>query len=407
VSNFLRSARVFPARRTKPVGAKKMSMRKYVASGLGASLVVMLASLTTATAASASSAPVKIAFLNTETGENAPPNVNDSVQLAVQQLNAKGGINGHKVVLTTVDSGTMPAQAITAAEKAIAGNPTVVIGLPYSSSVLAAEKTIKQSGIPTLQLANDNTTDYTSSTGATDLFRANTTNNQNTNVVAKYILAQHPKTVGLWDDSNVAGVAYIAELRGELQKGGVKNFVQRSVPLGATDTTAAALAMKGTDIIAGTGFPVTSALFAKQLKQNGVNVPYVFGSEGQYVIGGNLDTASVLSNDVYLDSCDPSALSTSQAQAYVSAYNSAFPNGGLLSSSPNNYDAVNLVAAAIKKEGGSLQPSAIIKGLGSVSVTGVCGSLSADKYHNLFHEAEIISTTSGKALVVDKGLPSH
>ena len=65
----------------------------------------------------------------------------------------------------------------------------------------------------------------------------------------------------------------------------------------------------------------------------------------------------------------------------------------MLSSGPQAYDAIYLLAQAIKA-GGNTSPSAIVSHLGKLKYTGVCGQYKSDSHHNMIHTVEIISTAN-------------
>ena len=398
-------------------------MRKMIAVGVVAAMVAVAcgssskkSSSTATTAGNATSAspgttvsatpkaPIKIAFLDIETGANAAPNRHDALELAIDQLNAKGGVDGRKVEYTAYDTGVLPASTVTAVQKAISDHPTAIIGLQVSSGVLAAASVLKPSGIPVLQVGNDNAADF-SKLGVPNLFRINTTNAINASVAAQFILSKHPKTVGIFDDSNLAGVQQNKQLRANLQAGGVTNFIYREVAQGATDATEAAIAMKGADIVTGTGFPVTTALFVKQMFQNGITAPDVMGSDGLSIVGQKLAPAAALAKDWYFHPCDAEVLTTPEATGYVSSFKAKYPSDDTLSSSPFFFDAVNLVAAAVQKAG-STDPAALVSAIGSLSIQGVCGPIQSDADHNLTHSAEIIEAGTGKAAATYNNLAS-
>ena len=56
-----------------------------------------------------------------------------SVDLAVQEINATGGVNGHKLVVSRYDSGSDPRQAAVAARKLIQDDKVLAIIGPFSS----------------------------------------------------------------------------------------------------------------------------------------------------------------------------------------------------------------------------------------------------------------------------------
>lgn len=333
--------------------------------------------------------PIKIAYLGFETGTYALPGRHDAVELAIDQLNAAGGIDGHKVEYTAYDSGILPQQTVTAVLKAVADHPTAIIGMPVSSGVQAAGSALAKSGIPTIQIASDNTTDL-SQLHVDNMYRAISTVYEEATGTAEYVVSQHPKTVGLFDDSDLNGVANMKIIRSYLQAHGITNIVYREVAQGATDATEAALAMKGADIIVSNGFPQTEGVFVKDLAQNGITAPDVMSYAAPSIIAYGLAPKSALQNDYFLATCAPWTLSSPAAQNYTSSYKAKYPNDNILGSSPYIYDAVMALANAIKADGGDLSAGAINKALSTVSFDGACGPYKADAEHNLFHQTQIL-----------------
>jgi branched-chain amino acid transport system substrate-binding protein len=335
-------------------------------------------------------APIKIAFLWFETGTYALPGRHNTLEMAINQINAQGGVDGHKFEYTAYDSGILPQQTVTAVLHAISDHPTVIIGMPVSSGVQAAASAIKSSGIPTIQAASDDSTNM-SALGTTNMFRIISTVQEEATGTGEYIASKHPKTVGLFDDSDLNGVASMKLIRQYLQAHGVTNFVYREVAQGASDATEAALAMKGTDIVASQGFPQTEAAFVKDLYQNGITTQDVMSYGGTSILGYGLAPKAALANDAMLATCAPEDLSTPQAKAFTQAYESTYTSPSIIGSSPYVYDAVQMVAAAVKQSGGNLSSSALVRALSSVTYNGACGTYHSDSEHNLFHGVQIIS----------------
>ena len=335
-------------------------------------------------------APIKIALLDFETGVYALPDRHDAIELAIDQINAKGGVDGHKLEYTAYDSGILPQQTVTAVLHAVSDKPTVIIGMPVSSGVQAAATDIKNSGIPTIQTGSDTSTDL-SQLGVSNMYRGISTVKEESDGMARYIASKHPKTVGQFDDSDLNGQQTMKIIKDDLQAQGISNFVYREVAQTATDATAAALAMKGADIITSIGFPVQDGIFIKQLYQNGITTQDVIGYDGPSIAAYGLAPKAALANDVMLDTCAPQALSTAQAKAFTQAYEAKYPTANILSAGTDVYDAVYLVAQAVKADGGSLAPKDITKALSSVSYDGACGTYHSDSEHNLEHSVQIIS----------------
>jgi branched-chain amino acid transport system substrate-binding protein len=370
----------------------KTSTPTTAASGAAASTAAGSASTASGTSGSINPnlPPVKIAFLSIETGTFAAPDRHNAIELAIAQLNAAGGIMGHKVEYTAYDTGILPQTTVTGVTKAISDHPTVILGLSVSSGVLAVANMLKASGIPAIQEGQDNATDL-SQIGVTNMFRGQPSVHEQSQAAINFIASQHPKTVGLFDDSDLNGVLGEKTIRTALQAQGVNNFIYREIAQNATDATEAALAMKGADIATSNGFPQEEALFVKDLAINGIKVPDVMGNSGVSIADFGLAPWSAVAGDYTYTVCDPDAVHTPATDAYTAAYKAKYPSATeVATSGPYIYDAVMLVAKAIEAENGSLASADIVKGLESVTYNGVCDTYHSDAQHTTAHTEYIV-----------------
>ncbi|MGX1170043.1 branched-chain amino acid transport system substrate-binding protein [Bradyrhizobium sp. USDA 372] len=96
--------------------------------------------------------PIRIAFANSLSGPSAPAGTESLVatQLAIDEVNGKGGVNGRPIELVLFDDASDPAVARANAQ-AIANSPCVaVLGHYLSSASLAAAPVYKDARIPAL-----------------------------------------------------------------------------------------------------------------------------------------------------------------------------------------------------------------------------------------------------------------
>src|SRR5215471_12289173 len=96
--------------------------------------------------------PVRIAFASSLSGPSAPFGTESLIaaQLAIDEVNAKGGVNGRPIELVPFDDASNPAVARANAQ-AIADSPCVaVLGHYLSSASLAAAPAYKDARIPAL-----------------------------------------------------------------------------------------------------------------------------------------------------------------------------------------------------------------------------------------------------------------
>ena len=103
---------------------------------------------------SSGSQPVKVGVIVSLTGNYAPLGSEDrkSIELAVQQLNDKGGLLGRKIELTVKDDRSQPDQSVLAFNELKGAGVAAVIGSPFSNSALATIPQVDRAKIPYLSL---------------------------------------------------------------------------------------------------------------------------------------------------------------------------------------------------------------------------------------------------------------
>jgi branched-chain amino acid transport system substrate-binding protein len=347
------------------------------------------------TMAASSKAPITIAYMTTLSGPYAQPSVNNDMNLVTKTINSQGGIDGHQVQFVAYDANLTPQQAVTATQKALGTKPTAIIGYSVDDQIQATAQLLKQSGIPVLGVAQGPAASsnvvhvpglYTVVPNLVTSIQAAATYGY-----AKY----HPKSVGIFHTDDTASNADAATAQALLKKQGVKNFTVRSASDQATDTTQQALAMKGDQVVYEYGFPLVEANFNTALSQNAIDAPIQGDQSGDFLAAFGLNKPAELTKYAFTPYCYAPVLSTKQAKAYVAAYSAAYPGQSLHTATPYVYDAVELIGAAIKADGGNLSSSAIIKELGKITYNGVCGTYHTDANHDLMHQVAMVSYANG------------
>ena len=99
--------------------------------------------------------PIRVGFITALTGNYAALGSEDkkAVELAVEQINARGGLLGRQVELLTRNDQTQPDQSILAFNDLKGTDVIAVIGSVFSNSALATEPLAQREGIPYLSLA--------------------------------------------------------------------------------------------------------------------------------------------------------------------------------------------------------------------------------------------------------------
>ncbi|MEY2953797.1 MAG: hypothetical protein RLZZ401_1884 [Pseudomonadota bacterium] len=101
-------------------------------------------------AASVGQAQIQLAAITEAKGGGAPAgsSFKNGYLLAIDEVNAAGGVLGQKLMLTQFDIDTKPDEAVEATKKAVAAKPFAILGPVFSGLTLASMKETAASGIP-------------------------------------------------------------------------------------------------------------------------------------------------------------------------------------------------------------------------------------------------------------------
>jgi ABC-type branched-chain amino acid transport systems, periplasmic component len=225
--------------------------------------------------------PIKIGLIVSLTGNYTPLGSEDkkAVELAVEQINAKGGLLGRKVELVQRDDKTAPDQGIVAFNQ-IKGEIDALIGPVFSNSALAVEPLAQREKMPYLSLAP---AEEQVQPIKSYVFVVPALSSMYAERYLQYIQAQGIKKIAVAADTksaySVAGHKSMIELAG---KYGVQVVVDEPYETSASDFSAMFTHVKNSDAEAlvfwGSGAPGVTA--AKQYAASGLKVPlFLTGSQ--------------------------------------------------------------------------------------------------------------------------------
>ena len=299
--------------------------------------------------ASAQAKPIKIGQIIPITGEAAESGKyhKQGAEIAVDKINAAGGINGRKIQIVLEDDQTTNPGGVAALQKLLEDKEIpVILGSIRSTQVQAMLPTINEAKIP---VAIGGTNYGLTHSGSQWVFRFRPHDGMSAKVIAKFMVEDlKQKKVGIVHASDAFGnggrdmlTPAVKELGGEVvftqgfnnQEKDFTAVVQGLKKSGATGL--------GTYFTFGTDLGV----FARQIKQQGVNVkwvgsPSITGVDSRNLAGDALwGTYGV--TDFHVDASPAS-------KAFATAYKAKFGQDPDLYASWC-YDAVIVFAEAMKK----------------------------------------------------------
>jgi branched-chain amino acid transport system substrate-binding protein len=193
---------------------------------------------------SASAAEVKLAYVGEISGSLAVSggNFRDGIILAVEEINAKGGIMGEKIALSQLDTQTNPGVARSQMQKAIDSEPYVVLGPIFSGNVKATSPLLKQAEIP--HFVGGEAGELTSM-GDTYLFRTSFGQQIGMPKIANFIRDEiKAKTIALIWVNNDFGKGGRDNLMKEMTARGIKIIADVSTESGQVDFAADVVKLK-------------------------------------------------------------------------------------------------------------------------------------------------------------------
>ena len=282
-----------------------------------------------------------------------------TMEMMVEQINAKGGIDGHMLEAVIYDSEGDPAKAVSAVNKLIHKDKVIaIIGPSTTPTTLAIVNFTKRAKVPLISCAagikiTTPVDPYVFKTAQSDLLA----------VAAVYgqMKAAGIKKIGILTVSNAYGESGKKQLLKQASKFGIEVILKESFGAKDTDSTTQLAKIKaaGPDAIVCWGTnpgPAVVAKNAKQLKieiplyqSHGVGSPKFIELAGDAANGNMLPTGKILVTTL-LDNSDPQK---KVLEDYQKDYQEKF-SGNVSGFGGYAYDAVNLLAGALKGSGGDM-----------------------------------------------------
>ncbi len=319
---------------------------------------------------------------------------NKAIQLAIDEINEKGGINGKKVTLLTGDDTSNPKEAPNVAQKFAQDDRVLaVIGHWNSSCTLAARGIYDAAGIPLLaDSVNKALTDGTTPTA----YRVSLTDTAQARSLAKYAYDKLGKRkaailytandfgTGLMEDFGRA----FEELGGEIVatetyfEGQSKDFSPQLTKIKGTNP----------DLLFVAGYYVETALIAQQSKELGLDVQMLgtegISSEELIKLGGDAVEGIIFAGFFHPDVEYPGT------KEFVEAFREKYDKD------PDTYaalayDSAKLIFAGIEEKGESRE--GIMEFLDEVEdFPGVAGPISFDDNHDVVRNIVVLTVKDGK-----------
>lgn len=286
-----------------------------------------------------------------------------SAQLAVDELNAEGGVRGMPIVLVISDTEDSADVAVAGVEELIVKHRVhAIVGPNYSRLAIPISKVAQRYGIPMVSGAatNPNVTkagDYVFMSAFTDDFQGAVM----ANFAANELKAVDASIVYEEGEAYSEGLAESFEVNFTQQGGvivSVDSYPLEGLPDNDLSAHVAVLVEKSPDVLFIPGFLPEVPLLMKQSRAAGVTALFLGGDSWSLQSYLELAGAGTLEGAYFSDhfSAQSPELLTAEARSFLAAHAAAY--GEELSPSPLMYDAVRVVVQAMRRAV-DLSPEAI------------------------------------------------
>lgn len=343
--------------------------------------------------------PLVLASIEPMTGSNVLTQYINGVRMAVEDINANGGIGGHPIEFKEYDNQLDAQAAVSAAQLAVSDGADVVIGNPASITNNAAAPIIQDAGIVYLNAGVSTPIALDEPLGHPLTFRIMTPMPELIYAMSQYVIdTLQPGKVGLMGLNIDYGQNALPQFEEELSGAGIETGDPRLYPYDVTDVTSDILAMQGSDAIIDWSYPNQMALGIRTAIQNGLgDIPYLGGPSASIVNSRELVPPEAQTNLFGVQSCDPRTDSREYVREWAQRYEEKFDEQPDYSS-PSVYDAVFFLKKAVEAAG-SLDHEAIAAAMSEITLdegTMCAGTYRVDDRNQLTHEAVVMSFENGE-----------
>ncbi len=348
----------------------------------------------------ASAADLKIGIMVPTTGSEATAgkDMENSIKLAVNEINKAGGVLGMQVVTITGDDGCDPQMATAAASKLVSSDVVGVVGGYCSGATLPTLKIYGDAGIPFVIAAANSTKLIDANPGTS--FQINSTGYDQVNTAVNLFKDKGVKKLAIIHQGDGYSEDLARLTKEKWQSMGLEVVAYEVVNKGEQDQSSLVtkIKSKAPDAVFWTAYYSDGALLIKQLRQAGYRKLIAVGD------GSNspklLEIAGRAAEGVYCFS-NPTAEYLPAAKSYTESYKAAYKQAPD-AYGPLAYDGMKLMADAITRAG-STDRAAIVKALKETKdFKGITGAISFTDKNTLAKSNFVVLVAKGGKWTLNK-----
>jgi branched-chain amino acid transport system substrate-binding protein len=250
-----------------------------------------------------------------------------SYEMAAEEINAKGGVNGKKIELLFEDDTGKPDVGRSGVEKLISREKVPVITGGYSSSVTAAAAPVAQQFKVPFVICTGSADDVTEK-GYDYVFRVNPPASEYPNAVKSFLheVGKDVKTVALLYENSAFGQSSSKSFEADAVALGLKIVVKEGYQAGAIDFKPILTKVKAAnpDMIYMVSYVMDASLLIRQSKELRINPKMFVGGGAGFTLPEFAKSAGDASDGVYSATLWVDTLPFPGAKAYASNFRKKF-----------------------------------------------------------------------------------
>ncbi|ACI98473.1 branched-chain amino acid ABC transporter substrate-binding protein [Rhodospirillum centenum] len=199
-------------------------------------------------------------------------------EMAVKDLNAKGGVLGETLRFVAEDDASNPSQGVAVANKMATAGAALVVGHFNSAVTIPAAKVYADEGI--LLITPASTNPQLTEQGLETVFRTCGRDDQQGDVAASYLIKNHRNDrIAVIHDQTTYGKGLADATKAAMNKGGLQEVMYQAVTVGERDMSALITRMRdaGVNVVYFGGLHTEGGLIVRQMADAGMKAVFMSG----------------------------------------------------------------------------------------------------------------------------------
>ncbi len=329
----------------------------------------------------------------------------NAVKLAVNEINAAGGINGTiPIKLISEDDEGVPAKSVTVTQKLVNQDKIhAMIGALNSSCTLANMEVTKAAKIPQITPSSSNAT--ITEQGNQFIFRMTATDTTHARTLLKYASeSMKAKKVAMIYETSDFGTGAFNIVNGLVNEYGLEMVTSEVYNSGETDFSVQLTKLKNAapDVIILWGYYTEAAQIRKQVKQYAIDIPMIgtgYNSPALIELGGEAVDGLIFTTAFTNANPDPKVQAFDKK--YMEQMKSSYDQNA-----PQSYDTVYIIADAVTraiKDGKDWSNGEVLRGYiaSTKDYNGATGITNFDEKGEMLKDLMVVKIVDGKHSIVN------